>query len=253
MSSDTRLWHPFANMHAVRGAELVIERGAGVHVWDADGNKYLDGRPACGASTSVMADTEIVEAVATQMRRLASYQCFGAFRQRTALALAERLASLAPSTGPACSWARAAATPSTRPPSWPAATSRRSARPSACTSSRARRATTAPTASAPRSAGSRPTARTSDRWTPTPPWCSTTPSTRCATRSRASVPTASPRCSSSRSSGPAALHQPRRATSRASPGCARRPACCSSSTPSSARSGGWAPGSPPSASACART
>ena len=34
---DTRLWHPFADMGAVRSKELVIDRGEDVWVWDADG------------------------------------------------------------------------------------------------------------------------------------------------------------------------------------------------------------------------
>jgi len=43
MPADTRRWHPFADMHAVRGAEIVITRGEGAYVWDADGRRYLDG------------------------------------------------------------------------------------------------------------------------------------------------------------------------------------------------------------------
>ncbi len=39
----TAYWHPFADMAAVSSAELVIERGEGVHVFDADGKRYLDG------------------------------------------------------------------------------------------------------------------------------------------------------------------------------------------------------------------
>ena len=37
------LWHPFSDMGAVeRGGDFVIERGEGAHVWDVDGNHYLD-------------------------------------------------------------------------------------------------------------------------------------------------------------------------------------------------------------------
>src|SRR3712207_2613741 len=38
----TSLWHPFADMAAVMGDELVLVRGEGVHVWDDAGNRYLD-------------------------------------------------------------------------------------------------------------------------------------------------------------------------------------------------------------------
>ena len=39
----TSFWHPFADMGAVSQAELVIDRGEGVYVYDADGRRYLDG------------------------------------------------------------------------------------------------------------------------------------------------------------------------------------------------------------------
>src|SRR6478672_10632086 len=93
---DTRLWHPFANMHAVRGAEIVIDRAEGVHVWDADGNAYLDGTASLWCVNVGHGRAEIADAVRTQMDRLATYQCFGAFANQPALDLAERLAGLAP-------------------------------------------------------------------------------------------------------------------------------------------------------------
>ena len=39
----TALWHPFADMAAVSGAELALVRGEGVFVWDDQGRRYLDG------------------------------------------------------------------------------------------------------------------------------------------------------------------------------------------------------------------
>ncbi len=93
---DTRLWHPFANMHAVRGAEIVIDRAEGVHVWDADGNAYLDGTASLWCVNVGHGRAEIADAVRAQMDRLATYQCFGAFANQPALDLAERLAGLAP-------------------------------------------------------------------------------------------------------------------------------------------------------------
>ena len=35
-------WHPFADMGAVSRDELIIERGEGPWVFDADGTRYLD-------------------------------------------------------------------------------------------------------------------------------------------------------------------------------------------------------------------
>jgi putrescine aminotransferase len=100
MPADTRLWHPFADMHAVRGNELVIVRGDGAVVWDEDGKEYIDGTASLWNVNVGHGRTEIVEAAMAQMRELASYQVFGIFANRPALDLAERLASLAPLDDP---------------------------------------------------------------------------------------------------------------------------------------------------------
>jgi putrescine aminotransferase len=100
MPADTRLWHPFADMHAVRGHELVIARGDGAVVWDEDGREYIDGTASLWNVNVGHGRTEIVEAAMKQMRELASYQVFGAFANRPALELAERLAALAPLDDP---------------------------------------------------------------------------------------------------------------------------------------------------------
>src|SRR6266545_2450837 len=100
MPADTRLWHPFADMHAVRGHELVIARGDGAVVWDEDGEEYIDGTASLWNVNVGHGRTEIVDAATAQMRELASYQVFGAFANRPALDLAERLASLAPLDDP---------------------------------------------------------------------------------------------------------------------------------------------------------
>src|SRR5436190_5179986 len=100
MPADTRLWHAFADMHAVRGAEFVIARGDGAHVWDEDGRQYLDGTASLWCVNVGHGRDEIVEAAMAQMRQLASYQTFGVFANRPALDLAERLADLAPLDDP---------------------------------------------------------------------------------------------------------------------------------------------------------
>ena len=96
MPADTRLWHPFADMHAVRGAELVITRGEGAYVWDEDSRRYLDGTASLWNVNVGHGREEIVDAAAAQMRVLASYSAFGAFANTPALRLAERLSELAP-------------------------------------------------------------------------------------------------------------------------------------------------------------
>src|SRR3954464_1753742 len=39
----THFWHPVSNMNAVRASgELVLDRGEGSHLWDDQGNRYID-------------------------------------------------------------------------------------------------------------------------------------------------------------------------------------------------------------------
>ncbi len=93
---DTRLWHPFADMGSVRTAELVIERGEDVWVWDREGRRYLDATASLWYANVGHGRLEIVEAVAAQMARLEAYSAFGDFANVPALELAETLADLAP-------------------------------------------------------------------------------------------------------------------------------------------------------------
>jgi adenosylmethionine-8-amino-7-oxononanoate aminotransferase len=92
----TRLWHPFAAMGAVDGAELVIARGRGARVWDVDGREYLDATAGLWFANVGHGRAELAEAAAAQMRTLAAHQCFGDIANEPARALAERVAELSP-------------------------------------------------------------------------------------------------------------------------------------------------------------
>jgi putrescine---pyruvate transaminase len=92
----TAFWHPFADMGAVAQRELVIERGEGVHVFDTDGRRYLDGTASLWYANLGHGRADITAAVAAQMDRLAAYSTFGDFGNAPAGALAERLAAHAP-------------------------------------------------------------------------------------------------------------------------------------------------------------
>jgi putrescine aminotransferase len=98
-TATTRFWHPFADMGAVSQHELVIERGEGVWVYDADDRRYLDGTASLWYANIGHARTEVADAVARQMRKLEAYSTFGDFGNRPANELAERLASHAPMDG----------------------------------------------------------------------------------------------------------------------------------------------------------
>ncbi len=92
----TSLWHPFASMAAVAGAELVITRGEGSWVWDDAGNRYLDATASLWYCQVGHGRTEIIEAMRTQALKLEAYHTFGDFANPPALALADRLAAIAP-------------------------------------------------------------------------------------------------------------------------------------------------------------
>ena len=94
--TTSRLWHPFADMGAVSRQELLIERGEGPWVFDAEGRRYLDGTAALWYANLGHGREEVAEAVAEQMRRLEAYSTFGDFSNPPANELAERLAATAP-------------------------------------------------------------------------------------------------------------------------------------------------------------
>ncbi|HEY1479272.1 MAG TPA: aspartate aminotransferase family protein [Gaiellales bacterium] len=92
----TALWHPFADMAAVAGSEVVIARGEGVHVWDEGGTRYLDGASALWYANAGHGRPEIRAAIERQLGELDAFHTFGDLANRPALELADRLAGLAP-------------------------------------------------------------------------------------------------------------------------------------------------------------
>ncbi len=94
--SDTKLWHPFSDMAAIRGNEFVIERGEGIWLYDDNGKRYLDGSGSLWYANAGHGRQEIADAVHKQLCKLESYSIFGDTAVPTALELAERLSALAP-------------------------------------------------------------------------------------------------------------------------------------------------------------
>jgi putrescine---pyruvate transaminase len=93
---STRFWHPFAAMGSVAEAELVIERGEDVWVFDAEGRRLLDATASLWYANVGHGRREIAEAVAQQMSRIEAYSAFGDFVTRPAQELTSKLAGLAP-------------------------------------------------------------------------------------------------------------------------------------------------------------
>ncbi len=94
------LWHPFADMGAVeRDGEFVIARGEGCHVYDTDGNRYLDATAGLWFTNVGHGRAELAEVAARQMSTLAAYSTFGDYATPSTLELADRLAGIAPVPG----------------------------------------------------------------------------------------------------------------------------------------------------------
>ena len=132
-SSDTRFWHPFADMHAVRSSELTIVAGEGVHVTDDEGRRYLDGTASLWNVNVGHGRTELADAAAEQMRELATYSASARSRTRPRASSPTAWPRSRRSTTRASSSPAAAATRSTPRPSSRGATSPPSGGRSACT------------------------------------------------------------------------------------------------------------------------
>ena len=96
VTTETRFWHPFADMSAVKNSEFVVERGEDVWVWGTDGRRYFDGTASLWYANVGHGRPEIAAAVAAQMAKLEAYSAFGDFGNGPATELAQRLSDLAP-------------------------------------------------------------------------------------------------------------------------------------------------------------
>jgi putrescine---pyruvate transaminase len=87
-------WNGFANMSSLR--PVVIEGGEGATVFDTTGRRYLDATASLWYANVGHGRTELADAAAAQMRKLAVYQTFEPFSNLPAEALARRVAEIAP-------------------------------------------------------------------------------------------------------------------------------------------------------------
>lgn len=90
------LWHPFTQ-HAAWLADdpIVVDRAEGMHFWDADGNRYLDGVSSLWVNVHGHAVSEIDEAVRSQLARL-DHTTFLGLTHEPGIELAEKLLGTAP-------------------------------------------------------------------------------------------------------------------------------------------------------------
>lgn len=90
------LWHPFTQ-HSVWPADepVVVDRAEGMHFWDTDGNRYLDGVSSLWVTVHGHRVPEIDAAVREQLARLA-HSTFLGLTHEPGIELAERLLATAP-------------------------------------------------------------------------------------------------------------------------------------------------------------
>ncbi len=89
--------HPFTDHDDMHHAGThVITRGEGVYLWDARGQKLLDGLAGLWCVNVGYSRPEIADAVSAQMRRLPYYCSFFNSTTQPAIELAAKIASLAP-------------------------------------------------------------------------------------------------------------------------------------------------------------
>ncbi|MCU1678122.1 MAG: adenosylmethionine-8-amino-7-oxononanoateamino transferase [Frankiales bacterium] len=90
------LWHPFTQ-HAVWPSDepVVMERGEGVHLWDTDGNRYVDGVSSLWVTVHGHREPAIDDAVRAQLDRFA-HSTFLGLTHEPGIELAELLLERTP-------------------------------------------------------------------------------------------------------------------------------------------------------------
>ena len=91
------LVHPYINLASFRETgPLIFERGQGIYVYDTDGKAYIEGMAGLWCTALGYGNEELVEAAATQMRKLSFAHLFTGKSHDPAIELAEKLKEIAP-------------------------------------------------------------------------------------------------------------------------------------------------------------
>ncbi len=90
--------HPFTDYKELaKELALIIDRGQGCYVWDADGNKYLDGLAGLACVQVGYGRRELVDAATQQLSQLSFFNSFFKSSNKPAIQLAEKLVEITPS------------------------------------------------------------------------------------------------------------------------------------------------------------
>ena len=89
--------HPYTNLDGFRtSGPMIIERGEGIHVWNADGRKYIEGMAGLWCTSLGYSEQELIDAATEQMKQLPFTHIFGGKSHERAAEAAERLKAIAP-------------------------------------------------------------------------------------------------------------------------------------------------------------
>jgi 4-aminobutyrate---pyruvate transaminase len=86
--------YPTTNLAATE--QLIIERGAGVYVYDNHGKQYLEGMAGLWCTSLGYGNEEVIETATEQMRKLTYSHLFGGKTHPAAMGLADKLSAMVP-------------------------------------------------------------------------------------------------------------------------------------------------------------
>lgn len=91
------LVHPYTNLakHKDTGP-FIIERGKGIHVYDAEGNEFIEGMAGLWCTSLGYGEEELIKAATGQLEKLAFTHLFTSKSHGPAIELAEQLKAIAP-------------------------------------------------------------------------------------------------------------------------------------------------------------
>lgn len=97
VDADRHLLHPFTAIqeHEANGPHI-IERAGGIHIFDADGNQYIDAMAGLWCVNVGYGRSEIGDAMAEQVKKLSYYHSFMSLANGPSIELAEKLTAMAP-------------------------------------------------------------------------------------------------------------------------------------------------------------
>lgn len=91
------LLHPYTQLDAFRSTgPVVFERGKGVHIWDSEGKRYIEGMAGLWCTALGYGNEELVEAAREQMSRLPFTHIFSGKSHDPAIELGEKLKEISP-------------------------------------------------------------------------------------------------------------------------------------------------------------